>query len=162
MEAVLDIDLLHSGALYALNDRDRAREVMEQALNFSESEGYVRPFVNYSPMILPLLNDIAARSSDQQSSPHLRTILSACSMGRNRNPVPQRPGGNKNRDLTQREIEILRLMAAGYQYKEIARRTFVSLETIRTHAKHILGKLDASSRLQAIRRAEDLRLLDNH
>ena len=69
------------------------------------------------------------------------------------------PGRSGEPDLTQRELEVLRLMAAGFHYKEIAQRTFISLETVRTHAKHILTKLNASSRMEAIRRAEELRLL---
>jgi len=52
-------------------------------------------------------------------------------------------------------------MAAGYRNKEIAERTFVSFETIKTHVKHIFEKLDATTRVQAIRRAEELKLLEN-
>ena len=162
MEAVLEIDLLHAATLYALNDRGRAKEIMEQALSFSESEGYIRPFVNYAPMIFPLLNDMAGTDSDRLESSHFRAILSACGMSWDSNPILKRAGQCRNRNLTQREIEILRLMASGYQYKEIARRAFVSFETVKTHAKHIFEKLDVNTRLQAIRRAEDLHLFGNH
>jgi ATP/maltotriose-dependent transcriptional regulator MalT len=59
--------------------------------------------------------------------------------------------------LTRREVEILELMAAGYRDKEIAEKAFISLHTAKTHIKHILEKLGATTRVQAIRRAEELK-----
>jgi DNA-binding CsgD family transcriptional regulator len=64
-------------------------------------------------------------------------------------------------ELTQREIAMLRLIAAGFQNKEIAARECVSLNTVKTHNRHIFDKLDVRTRVQAIRRAQDLRLLGN-
>lgn len=57
----------------------------------------------------------------------------------------------KNDDnLSPREIEVLDLMAAGYRYKEIAKSLGVSLETVRTHVKHVCGKMHVRSRAQAL------------
>jgi LuxR family maltose regulon positive regulatory protein len=61
--------------------------------------------------------------------------------------------------LSEREIEVLRLMAEGYKYQEIAERLVVSINTVRHHTRNVYGKLDANNRTQAIGRAKELNLL---
>jgi LuxR family maltose regulon positive regulatory protein len=62
--------------------------------------------------------------------------------------------------LTRREIEILKLMAAGYtSYGEMAKKTFVSLGTIRTHVTHIYRKLNVNTRHDAVQRGKEMNLL---
>ena len=61
--------------------------------------------------------------------------------------------------LTDRELEVLRLMAEGLKYKEIAAELFISLNTVRFHVKAIYGKLNVNRRTQAIQRARQLRIL---
>jgi LuxR family maltose regulon positive regulatory protein len=62
--------------------------------------------------------------------------------------------------LTEREGEVLVLLAEGRSNREIAERLVVTLDTVKKHLTHIFGKLDAGSRTQAIARARDLHLLD--
>ena len=61
--------------------------------------------------------------------------------------------------LTERELEVLRLVAEGLKYKEIASRLIVFLNTVRFHVKAIYGKLNVNNRTQAIERARQLRIL---
>jgi LuxR family maltose regulon positive regulatory protein len=61
--------------------------------------------------------------------------------------------------LSERELEILRLLADGLNSREIAQRLYLSVGTVRWYLKHIYGKLDAHSRSEAIARARDLKLL---
>ena len=61
--------------------------------------------------------------------------------------------------LSKREFEVLELIAAGLSNQEIAEKLFVSTSTVKTHVSNILAKLDASRRTQAIRRAQELRLI---
>ena len=61
--------------------------------------------------------------------------------------------------LSERELEVLRLMAVGYSNSEIARTLFVSMGTVKTHLRHIYGKLDVHTRTQALARARQLHLL---
>jgi LuxR family maltose regulon positive regulatory protein len=61
--------------------------------------------------------------------------------------------------LSEREIEVLRLMAEGYKYQEIAERLFVSINTVRHHTRHVYGKLNVNNRTQAIGKAKELNLL---
>ena len=61
--------------------------------------------------------------------------------------------------LTERELEVLRLVAEGESNQDIARTLVVSLATVKTHINHIFGKLDAESRVQVVARARTLGLL---
>ena len=61
--------------------------------------------------------------------------------------------------LTHRELDVLRLMAEGLKYEDIAHRLFISLNTVRSHVKVIYGKLEVQNRTQAIERARRLQLL---
>jgi LuxR family maltose regulon positive regulatory protein len=61
--------------------------------------------------------------------------------------------------LTDRELDVLRLMARGLKYKEIATQLFISLNTVRSHVKAIYGKLDTNNRTQALEMARQLGIL---
>jgi ATP/maltotriose-dependent transcriptional regulator MalT len=65
----------------------------------------------------------------------------------------------ENADLTLRELEVLKLVSAGFSNKEIADRSFVSLDTVKTHVRHIFEKLDVKTRLQASLKAKEMNLL---
>jgi LuxR family transcriptional regulator, maltose regulon positive regulatory protein len=160
MEAVLDIDIALCVAFYADKHHERAGHVMEGALSFAESEGYVRPFLNYAAMIFPLLSDMRVADLGLRQFLQLKTIMAACTVdGKGLVGATARFRKDRSKALTDREVEILGLMAAGHRYQDIAKRIFISVETVKTHVKHIFGKLDVTTKTQAIRRAEDLRLL---
>jgi LuxR family maltose regulon positive regulatory protein len=160
MEAVLDIDIARSAALYGMGHYDKARQVMADALLFGEAEGYIQPFLNYAPLIFPLLSDMKGKDPGFRQFLHLKTVMAAFAID-HKGLVGSTPRLRKDRSkgLTEREVEILKLMAAGNRYREIAQRMFVSVETVKTHIKHIFKKLEVTSKTQAVRRAQDLRLL---
>jgi len=159
MEAVLEIDLLTAAALYKLKDLLQARTIMERALSFSETEGYVRPFVDQARIISPILLDVAKMGSRDRRSSYVTTIIKACSISKYSATMSSCPGRKRIGVLTPREKEILELMAVGLRDKEIAETAFVSLYTVKTHAKNIFQKLDVKTRVQAIQRAKDLKIL---
>jgi LuxR family maltose regulon positive regulatory protein len=61
--------------------------------------------------------------------------------------------------LSEREIEVLHLMAEGYKYQQIAERLVISINTVRHHNRNIFGKLNVNSRMEAIDRAREMHLL---
>jgi LuxR family maltose regulon positive regulatory protein len=61
--------------------------------------------------------------------------------------------------LSDRELEVLKLLAAGHSYKEIGQQLFLSLNTVQFHVKNIYGKLLVNNRAQAIARARELKLI---
>lgn len=87
-----------------------------------------------------------------ESADHARRLLRAA--GNSTGPVP-RP----QESLSDREIDVLRLLATDLSGPEIARQLFVSINTFRTHTRHIFTKLDVTTRRAAVRKAEELDLI---
>jgi LuxR family maltose regulon positive regulatory protein len=162
MEAVAEIDALRAANLHSIKDRRGARAAMEQALRVAGPEGYVRPFVRNSRGIAPVLSDIAASRRRHHKdaayvTPWLDELLKACGIDDSDGVSADGPSGSyRVAGLTPREAEILELVAAGFRDKEIAEKVFISLHTAKTHIKHILEKLEVTTRVQAVRRAEEL------
>lgn len=159
METVLDIDVAHAATLFAQQQPDEAKQNMEAALNFAETEGYVRSFCTNVFDILPLLTIMKDENHlGVNVSAYLQKII-AVRRTTERDGFESHKGSYRRNDLTEREQQVLGLMAAGYRYKEIAQKTFVTPETVKTHVKHIFDKLNVDSRAKAVRRARDLQLL---
>lgn len=78
MEAVLDIDIVRSTALFAQERTEQARRIIEKALSFAEAEGYVQPFVDRSSLILPLLIDLKTADLGLRQFSHVNRVLAAC------------------------------------------------------------------------------------
>ncbi len=161
MEAVLQIDLFLCAAHYSLGHNDQAGRICEKALAWAETEGYVRPFADFAPIISPVVAALVGTHERWRMRPCVAAALADSSAGQSKECCPAANETRTGVDLTDREAEILRLMAADYQYKEIAHKACISLETVRTHAKHILAKLDSASRRQAIRKAREMGLLQD-
>jgi LuxR family maltose regulon positive regulatory protein len=87
---------------------------------------------------------------------HVEHLLAAAQ----RPPAPA-PAGRaaSGEELSEREREVLRLLATELSGPEIARQLFVSVNTLRTHTKHIFAKLDVNTRRSAVRRAAELGLV---
>ncbi|MGD9159992.1 MAG: LuxR C-terminal-related transcriptional regulator [Desulfobacteraceae bacterium] len=154
---ILKVDLILCQALYALNRIDRATAMMENLLDLSESEGYIRPFLNQSKGVSPLLTYMLRRSPYLGERPKTAMILKGCEI--ELNTIIKKGNQNNDEYLTPKEVEVLKLLAIGYTYNEIGKKSFVSINTIRTHVKNIYSKLDVSTKTKAIRRAEALGLL---
>ncbi len=157
LEQVLDIDIFYGAALHALYGDDRFKKVMERALVFAETEGYIRSFIYYAPMVASTLVDTAGFIRAGKGSSLLSMIVKTCVTPKNKKGTEK----GRIRELTQREVEILRLLAGGYKYKEVAEKAFISLDTVRTHTKHIFEKLDVKTKDQAVREAERLNILSD-
>jgi LuxR family maltose regulon positive regulatory protein len=126
---------------------------LERALALAEPEGYVRLFVNEGEPMRGLLGQVAAGNYGQR-------ILAA--FGKEGNgPVAAAPveGAAYVEPLTPRELEILRLIAAGMRNQEIAEQLFISLATVKRHIANAYGKLGVSHRMEAVVRANELNLL---
>jgi LuxR family maltose regulon positive regulatory protein len=121
---------------------------LERALTLAEPEGYVRVFIAEGTSMLQRL---------RPGSAYLRTLLDAA-----RRPArmssPATPQTLLD-PLSDRELDVLRLLASELDGPSIARQLVVSLNTVRTHTKHIYTKLDVNNRRAAIRRAHQLGLL---
>jgi LuxR family maltose regulon positive regulatory protein len=147
-------------AQYALGNTQTALDSLGQAMTLAGPQGYVRLFVDEGkPMAELLLFAISQNIAPDYASKLLaafpKDILGAVQIDKELTVNTQM----LVEPLSEREIEVLRLMAEGHKYKEIAERLVVSINTVRHHTRNVYGKLDVNNRTQAIGRAKDLNLL---
>ena len=123
-----------------------------RALALAEPEGYVRVFLNEGPPMVALL-EAAARQGI--ATDYVRRLLAA--PGR----TGESPRANQTlvEPLSERELEVLRLLSTDLSGPDIARELVVSLHTVRSHTKNVYAKLGVNDRRAAVRRAGELGLL---
>jgi LuxR family transcriptional regulator, maltose regulon positive regulatory protein len=157
--SVIEAYILRALALHVRGDRTKALTALDRALNLAEPEGYIRIFVDEGPPMADLLREAHAHGIMPE---YVARLLSA--FPGDRQPTLQ-PSSSVRRPLslveplTEREQEVLRLIAAGRSNAEIAQTLVVAVSTIKTHINRIFGKLGATSRTQAVARARELHLL---
>jgi LuxR family maltose regulon positive regulatory protein len=145
---------LQALAHWQRGERVDALTALEHALRLAEPEGYVRRFADLGLPMARLLQE--ARARDVMPS-YVETLLAAFG-GDILSPIPGQPALPD--PLTEREQEVLELMAAGLTNPEIADKLVISPETVKKHAGTIYGKLGVHSRTEAAARARELELLD--
>ena len=150
--SAIDILVVQALARHALGDSAGALTSLERAVELAEPEGYVRIFVDEGKAMADLLR-LAAKQSSSPS--YVRRLLAAV--------VTAEPGVTQGQPLieplSERELEVLRLLGSELDGPEIAHELTVSLNTMRTHTKSIYAKLGVNNRRAAIRRAAELDLL---
>ena len=149
--SVIEILVLQALAHLLQGDIPAALVPLQQALTLAEPEGYVRMFVDEGPP-MALLLEAAAKHGIAPN--YVRHLLTAFGSAEDRTPVKQ----GLIEPLSERELEVLRLLATGLNGPEIARELVVSLNTMRTHTKNIYSKLGVNDRRAAVRRAKELDL----
>jgi LuxR family maltose regulon positive regulatory protein len=154
----LEIRVLQALVQDAQGRTPQAREKLAQAFALApEPDGYVQLFLDEGAPLLTLLRDaeLAGVRGDQ-----IRRVLSG---GASTEAHPSSSGQREARtafeSLSDRELQVLRLLDSELTGPEIARRLFVSHNTVRTHTKHIFTKLDVTNRRAAVLRAREHGLL---
>ena len=147
--SVIEILVLRALVHRARGDIPAAVASLRRAVTLAEPEGYVRVFVDEGPPVASLLRAVAKEGTAPH---HVRRLLAALSTADDGAPAHQ----GLIEPLSERELEVLRLLGTELDGPEIARRLGVSLNTVRTHTKNIYAKLGVNSRRAAVRRAEEL------
>lgn len=131
----------------------RGTEPLERALGLAEKDGWIRVFAGEGAPMRALLGRVA-------DSPFHQRILAAMQTDVPQKTPPSKPDQSPLIDpLSERELEVLRLLASELDGPDIARHLVVSLNTVRTHTKHIYTKLGVNSRRSAVAKAHQLGLL---
>jgi len=149
---VIEILVLQALAHHARADTAASLMPLERALKLAEPEGYVRIFVDEGQPMATLL-EVAAKRGIAPNS--IRQLLNAFGNAEGNTPAKQ----DLIEPLSERELDVLRLLGSDLAGPEIAHELMVSLNTMRTHTKNIYTKLGVNSRRAAVHRAEELDLL---
>ena len=156
---VIRLQCLLAQAFEAARRRPQAIETLERALVKAQPEGMVRIFADDPWYLGPLLEALESRPAGLAPD-YLRTLLAAAVR-----PAPAAAIATSgeavplDNPLSPRESQILRLLAEGHSNKELARKLFVSENTVETHLRRIYGKLGTRSRTQAAAKARERGLI---
>jgi len=154
----IEVQVLQSLSLETQGRGDAARVCLEQALAMAQPDGWLRPFAEAGKPMVGLLEQVAARNG--RTSFLARALdASRATEARLRGATAEEVGAPAARmvePLTRRELDVLELLAARLQNKEIAARLFVSTETVKTHVKHLYQKLGVRNRREAAARANEI------
>ncbi len=148
----IEILVVQALARHARGDSAGAMASLDRAVALAGPEGYVRVFIDEGPRMAVLLK-LAAKQPNAPS--HVRRLLAALAMAAGAAAVAQ----PLIESLSERELEVLRLLETDLSGPDIARELVVSLSTVRTHTQNIYTKLAVNGRRAAIRRAAELGLL---
>ena len=154
----LKVMVLQAVALNVLGQKDQAVQVLGDALALAEPGGFMRIFIDEGMPMVELLSGAVARGVAPEYVARLLAVFK----------VEQQKGEDKSsmpyaqpliEPLSQRELEILRLIAQGLSNQEISRTLFLALNTVKGHNRIIFDKLQVQSRTEAVARARQLGLL---
>jgi LuxR family maltose regulon positive regulatory protein len=160
----------------ARGNNAQAITVLGQALSFAEPGGYIRTFVDEGPRMAELLTMLLKAKQKGRLAEYTFTADYASRLllafGSSEQPQEVKPNSATSfhtkdgsivqpllAPLSERELEVLRLIVAGLSNQQIAQQLVVEKNTLKTHIKHLYRKLHISSRTRAIARARELNLL---
>jgi LuxR family maltose regulon positive regulatory protein len=163
---LISVDATQSKVLLAQGRAPAALEVLERALRLGAPEGYARTFVDEGEPMRTLIGELrrrlVARSEVGEAfKACLDQLLAAFPAGEAR-PTDEAETANASaliENLSDRELELLRLLAEGLSNREIAERLVITEGTVKAHTSNIYRKLDVRTRTQAVARARALHLL---
>jgi LuxR family maltose regulon positive regulatory protein len=150
--SVIEILVLQALGYHAQGDARAALMRLERALALAEPEGYVRIFVDEGAPMTALLEATAELG---MASTYVRRLLKAFGHAEPRTAANQA----LLEPLSERELDVLRLLGTDLGGPDIARELVVSLNTVRSHTRNIYAKLGVNDRRAAVRRAAELDLL---
>ena len=166
-DSLIEIGALRALALAATGQEAAALDALAGALTLACPQGYVRAFADEGPPMAALLARLIAAQQDEPAAAEpLLGCLARLQRAFGRKPaaplVPRRgiatvPGLVE--PLTPRELDVLRLLAAGKTNQRIARELVLTLDTVKKHVSHVLAKLGAANRTEAVSRARELDLI---
>lgn len=142
-------------------DKNGAFLMLDKALTLAEPESYARFFIEEKEVMKLLLPEAMLKGTTPDFTRKLLTIFDSkeeIETG-NLSLTPELPTQPLVEPLSQRELEILQLVADGLSNQEICQKLFLALSTVKGHNRNIFGKLQVQRRTEAVARAQELGLI---
>ena len=164
--SLIEIGALRALALAASGKEAAAVAALAGALTLASPQGYVRVFTDEGPPMAALLGRLVAAQRAEHAA--ARRVPLGCLARLQQafdaeHPVPDRGRATASQGivepLTRRELEVLGMLAAGRSNRAIADQLVVTLDTVKKHVSHVLDKLGAANRTEAVARAQQLGLI---
>jgi LuxR family maltose regulon positive regulatory protein len=165
----LKVMVLQAVALHAHGEKDRAVQLLGDALALAEPGGFIRIFVDEGTPMAELVSEAGAgagAAAHGMMPDYTGKLLAALKAERHESedrsyqlPAQPPPAQPLIEPLSQRELEILQLIAQGLSNQEIGERLYLALNTVKGHNQKIFGKLQVQNRTEAVARARELGLL---
>ena len=156
---VVELSLFKAVALWEMGRKNEALEIFEKCLELSASEGFIRTFLEAGDNVIELLQQLKARGKWTDYVSRLDAAFNGQQVEVRDDAVVISSQENLIEPLTERELEVLRLMCEGYSNQGIADAMIVSVNTVKKHTSNIYGKLGVRNRAQAVLRAREIELI---
>jgi LuxR family transcriptional regulator, maltose regulon positive regulatory protein len=155
------VRVLQAVAHHAHGENNKAVHLLGDALALAEPGGFIRTFVDEGVSMARLLSEAAAHGVMPDYAARLLVVLEAeAQMSEDRSYLPSAPTAQSlTEPLSQRELEVLQLIAQGLSNREISERLFLALITVKGHNRNIFRKLRVRRRTEAVARAREFGLL---
>jgi LuxR family maltose regulon positive regulatory protein len=163
---VIEIRLLQALAYHRLHEEPQALAALSEAVRLGEPEGYLRSFVDEGEAMAVLLRQLREEQHKVGPTPYLDRVLAAFPKQSQTLTSPSQRMAKQTQTqplqepLSERELQVLQLLAQGASNQEIAQELVIVIDTVKRHMSHILAKLGVQNRVQAVKRAHELGLLD--
>ncbi len=161
---VIEMRLLQALAHQMCQNEKQALDALSEALRLAEPEGYIRSFVDEGAPMEALLYQLRRPTGKHGPTPYLDSLLAAfqqMSMAQVQTGEPPKAKAQPLPEpLSERELQVLQLLACGASNQEIAQELVIVVDTVKRHVSHIFAKLGVNNRVQAVRQARELSLLD--
>jgi ATP/maltotriose-dependent transcriptional regulator MalT len=148
-------------ALEKLGRGDEVLAVWEEAVALAEPGNFLRPFVEQGRTVAGLLDRLHEKNAASPFIDHIASEIAKARRAPTDSTGPRHQGSSVLDALTNRELDVLELLAKRLQNKEIAARLCISTQTVGSHLKRIYEKLDVHGRRQAVQRAIETGILDH-
>jgi LuxR family maltose regulon positive regulatory protein len=156
---VIEILVLQALAFQAGSDTPQAMAMLERALALAKPRGFIRIFVDEGPPMAHLLYEALDRGIVPNYVRRLLAAFPSAEAEQTGQKKSQSRAPELVEPLSEREIEVLQLIAEGLTNQEIAAMLYLSLNTVKVHSRNIYGKLGVNNRTQAVARAGGLGIL---
>jgi len=153
---LIEILILRAIAYSFVGKPEIAKDSIYEAIRLSEPEGYIQPYTEDGEQIEALLSEINMVTNQSQ---FLKKILHAIDKCKSCVEPSGKKGVNLMEPLSERELELLHLIAEGLSNQEICDKLYLALSTVKGYNQNLFGKLQVKSRTEAIKRAREVGIL---